>query len=75
MSVNSYEIHWDHIEANWDTFKPRAKEKWQELSYEELDAIEGKRDKMIAKLRETYGLSQREAEAELSEFSFPQNVT
>jgi uncharacterized protein YjbJ (UPF0337 family) len=75
MDANSYAVQWGPIEASWDAFKPRAKEKWDRLSDDDLNAIGGNRDMLKNKLTELYGLSENEADAELDEFYLPENAT
>jgi len=63
-------MHWEEIEKNWDSFKGMAKEKWRKLTDADLNAVEGKREKLIQKLQDAYGLSKDQAEVELKEFSW-----
>jgi uncharacterized protein YjbJ (UPF0337 family) len=61
-------MNWDRIKGKWGTFKGRAKEKWDRLSNDDLEVIKGKRDLLVGKLREVYGLAKKEAERQVSEF-------
>ena len=61
-------MNWDQIEGNWKQFKGEMKEKWGKRTDDELDVISGKKDKMIGKLQERYGIAQNEAEAQLKKF-------
>jgi uncharacterized protein YjbJ (UPF0337 family) len=38
---------WDEIKGNWRQYKGRLKEKWGELTDDDLDRIEGKRDQLL----------------------------
>jgi uncharacterized protein YjbJ (UPF0337 family) len=73
--AQSFTVQWGPIETSWDVFKPRAKEKWNRLSDDDLNMIAGHREMLKRKLEGAYGLSAREADAELVEFSLPENVT
>jgi uncharacterized protein YjbJ (UPF0337 family) len=42
-----------------------VKEKWEKLTDDDLDVIEGKRDQLIGRLQERYGYSKDQAEKEL----------
>ncbi|RPJ24822.1 MAG: CsbD family protein [Chloroflexi bacterium] len=44
------------------------REKWGELTDDELDQIAGKRDKLAGVLQEKYGYGQMEAEREIDDF-------
>lgn len=61
-------MNWDQIEGNWKQFKGKVKEKWGELTDDDLQVIGGKRDKLIGKLQEKYGIAKEEAEKELKTF-------
>ncbi len=61
-------MNWDQIEGNWKQFKGKVKEKWGKFTDDDLDVISGKRDKLIGKLQERYGIGQKEAEDQLKKF-------
>lgn len=62
-------MNWDRIEGNWKQFKGKAKEQWGKLSDDQLDVIAGKRDQLVGKVQESYGISKDEAEKQVSAFS------
>jgi uncharacterized protein YjbJ (UPF0337 family) len=45
-----------------------VKEKWGKLTDDDLDVISGKRDQLVGKVQERYGIAREEAEKEVSEF-------
>lgn len=57
----------DRIKGNWKNFKGKLKEKWGRLTDDELDVAEGKRDQLIGKIQEKYGLTRDEAERQYDE--------
>ncbi|MGZ4980316.1 MAG: CsbD family protein [Methylobacter sp.] len=59
---------WDQIEGNWKQFKGKVKETWGELTDDEIDQIAGKRDILLGKLQERYGLEKDEADRRLRDF-------
>jgi uncharacterized protein YjbJ (UPF0337 family) len=61
-------MSWNKVEGNWNQFKGKVKEKWGELTDDELDQIAGKRDILIGKIQEKYGLAEDEAERRIKEF-------
>ena len=61
-------MNWNKVEGNWNQFKGKVKEKWGELTDDELDQIAGKRDILIGKIQEKYGLAEDEAEKRIKEF-------
>lgn len=54
----------DIAEGNWKQLKGRVKEKWGELTNDDVDQINGHRDNFIGKLQEKYGMRREEAEKE-----------
>ena len=59
---------WDEIKGNWRQNKGRLKEKWGELTDDDLDRIEGKRDQLLGILQKNYGRTREVAEREVREF-------
>ncbi len=62
-------MNWEQIEGNWKIFKGRVKEKWGELTDDDLDQLSGKKDKLVGKLQERYGFAKKQAEKEAEEFA------
>jgi uncharacterized protein YjbJ (UPF0337 family) len=58
----------DILEGKWKQLRGRIKEAWGELTDDELDQIEGKRDRLVGKLQERYGWSQTHADEEVENF-------
>ncbi len=58
----------DIIQGKWTQIKGDVKAKWGELTDDQLDQIEGNRDKLIGALQESYGKARDEVEKELEEF-------
>jgi uncharacterized protein YjbJ (UPF0337 family) len=59
---------WDEIKGNWREYKGRLKEKWGELTDDDLDRIEGKRDQLLGVLQNRYGRTRERAENEIRDF-------
>lgn len=64
-------MNWDRIEGNWKQFKGGIKQQWGKLTDDHLDVIAGKRDSLLGRIQETYGLSRDEADSQLTQW---QNV-
>ena len=62
-------MNWDQVEGKWQQFKGRVKEKWGQLTDDDLDTAAGKRDRLAGKIQERYGIAKEEAERELDEFA------
>jgi uncharacterized protein YjbJ (UPF0337 family) len=61
-------MNWDRIEGNWKQFKGNAKEQWGKLTDDQLDVIAGKRDHLVGKIQESYGITKEAAEKQLTEW-------
>ncbi len=62
-------MNWDRIEGNWKQFKGKAKEQWGKLTDDQLDVIGGKRDQLVGKVQESYGIGKDEAEKQVNAFA------
>lgn len=56
------------LEGNWKQIRGTIREKWGELTDDELDQIAGKRDRLAGVLQERYGYTQMEAERQIDDF-------
>jgi uncharacterized protein YjbJ (UPF0337 family) len=56
------------LEGKWKQLRGAIREKWGDLTDDELDQIAGKRDKLAGLLQEKYGYTQVEVEHEIDEF-------
>jgi len=52
----------DQMEGKWTQWKGAAKEKWGKLTDDDLDVIAGRRDQLVGKIRERYGIEKEEAQ-------------
>lgn len=61
-------MNWDVVKGNWKQFRGKVKEKWGNLTDDEIDVIAGKRDQLVGKLQEKYGWTREEAERQVDDF-------
>lgn len=61
-------MNWDVIQGKWKQVKGSVKEKWGELTDDELDQIDGNKDKLAGKLQEKYGWAKNDAEKEIDDY-------
>jgi uncharacterized protein YjbJ (UPF0337 family) len=66
-------MNWDRIAGNWKQFKGSAKQQWGKLTDDQLDVIAGKRDNLVGKIQETYGLTKEETERQVAAWEGRQN--
>lgn len=56
------------LEGKWTQLRGAIREKWGQLTDDELDQIAGKRDKLAGVLQERYGYAENEAEQQIDDF-------
>jgi uncharacterized protein YjbJ (UPF0337 family) len=61
-------MNWERKAGNWKEFRGKIRKKWGFLTDDELDVIGGKRDLLIGKLEEHYGLTKDRAARVVEEF-------
>ena len=61
-------MDWNIVEGNWKQFKGQVKTQWSKLTDDHLDVIAGKRDQLLGKIQESYGISKDEAEKQISDW-------
>jgi uncharacterized protein YjbJ (UPF0337 family) len=58
----------DQMAGKWKQMKGAAKQKWGKLTDDDLDVIAGKRDMLVGKLQERYGIAKEEAQKRADEW-------
>jgi uncharacterized protein YjbJ (UPF0337 family) len=61
-------MNWDQMEGKWMQVKGAVKERWGKLTDDDIDVIGGKKDKLIGKIQERYGITKAEAEVQADEW-------
>lgn len=58
----------DILKGKWKQFKGDVQKKWGKLTDDELDQINGEREKLEGRLQERYGYNKEEAKREVDRF-------
>jgi len=58
-------MNWDTAAGDWKQFEGKVKENWGMLTDDDLTAIAGRRDQLLGRIRERYGLAKEEAERQI----------
>jgi uncharacterized protein YjbJ (UPF0337 family) len=58
----------DTIEGQWTQLKGKVKQQWAKLTDDDIGKIEGRRDVLIGKIQERYGIAEDEAEKQIKQF-------
>jgi uncharacterized protein YjbJ (UPF0337 family) len=61
-------MNWDRVEGNWKQFKGQAQQQWGNLTNDDLDVVEGKRQELAGKIQERYGVAKDEAEKQIDDW-------
>ena len=61
-------MNWDQVEGKWKQYKGHAKEKWGTLTDDDIDVIDGRRQQLVGKIQERYGIARDAAEKQADEF-------
>ena len=61
-------MNWDRIAGNWKQAKGKMKEQWGKLTDDDLDNVAGKRDQLVGKIQNAYGIGKDEAEKQINEW-------
>ena len=61
-------MNWDQVAGKWKQYKGQAKEKWGKMTDDDLDVIDGRRQQLVGKIQERYGLARDAAESQADEF-------
>jgi uncharacterized protein YjbJ (UPF0337 family) len=56
------------LEAKWKQLRGKGKQKWGDLTDDDLDRIEGRYEELVGLVQEKYNRTREEAEQEVREF-------
>jgi uncharacterized protein YjbJ (UPF0337 family) len=72
--MRRFAMDWNRIEGSWKQLKGRVKEKWGDLTDDDLDRIAGRQDQFEGLIQERYGRTKDEARKEIEEWFDEQKV-
>ena len=55
----------DVFKGKWMQFKGQIKEKWGQLTDDDLNTVDGQRDQLVGRIQERYGLAKDEVNTQL----------
>lgn len=58
----------DQLSGQWKQMKGAARQQWGKLTDNDLEVIAGKRDALVGKLQERYGMAKEEAQMKADEW-------
>jgi uncharacterized protein YjbJ (UPF0337 family) len=61
-------MNWDRIEGNWKQFSGKVREKWGQLTDDDLTTINGRREHLEGKIQERYGYNKDQVRKEVDDW-------
>jgi uncharacterized protein YjbJ (UPF0337 family) len=58
-------MNWDQIEGQWQQLTGHVKSRWAKLTDDDLGNVAGKKDQLVGKLQERYGILKEDAEKQV----------
>ena len=61
-------MNWDQIEGGWKQFRGKVQEQWGKLTNDDLDVVKGKREDLVGRIQQRYGIAREEADRQVNEW-------
>jgi uncharacterized protein YjbJ (UPF0337 family) len=61
-------MNWDRAAGEWKQLKGKVKQKWAKLTDDDLTYVAGRRDQLLGRLQERYGIAKDQAEKQVKEW-------
>jgi len=58
-------MNWTQVEGKWQQMKGQVRTKWGKLTDDDMNNLDGKRETLLGKVVERYGIAKEEAERQL----------
>jgi uncharacterized protein YjbJ (UPF0337 family) len=58
----------EQIQGNWKSLMGKVREKWGDLTDDDVAVIDGKREQLLGSLERRYGMAKEEAERQVKDF-------
>lgn len=62
-------MNWDQIKGKWNQAQGSVRQKWGDLTDDDVAQIQGDKDILVGKLQERYGIGKEEAERQANEWA------
>jgi uncharacterized protein YjbJ (UPF0337 family) len=67
-AIEETDMDWNRVEGNWKQLKGKIKEKWGELTEDDIERMAGSREQFEGKLQEKYGIGLDQAKANIDDW-------
>ena len=68
-------MNWSTIETRWNDYKGNARQQWNKLTDDQINATMGKREFLSSRVQEAYAVSKEDAERQISDWQSRQVET
>lgn len=68
LGPKSQIMNWDIVAGNWKQFSGKVKQKWGQLTDDELAQVNGKREQLEGMLQARYGYNKEQAQKEIDDW-------
>jgi uncharacterized protein YjbJ (UPF0337 family) len=58
-------MNWDRVQGNWKQFAGKAKEKWGQLTDDDIAQINGNREQLEGKIQARYGYAKDKVKSDV----------
>ena len=59
----------DQFEGQWKQLKGKVKQRWGKLTDDDLTSLSGKKDELVGRIQQRYGITREQAEKEADEWA------
>jgi uncharacterized protein YjbJ (UPF0337 family) len=61
-------MNWDQVEGKWKQYRGQVRERWGELTDDDIGVIGGKKEALVGRIQERYGFAKERAAEEVDSF-------
>jgi len=61
-------MNWDQVAGQWKQVQAQVKSKWAKLTDDDLSVVSAKKDALVGKIQERYGILKEEAEGQVDKW-------
>ena len=62
-------MNWDIVKGKWKQMTGSAKSNWGELTDDDLQQVDGERERLVGKIQEKYGIARDKAEEQVDDWA------
>jgi uncharacterized protein YjbJ (UPF0337 family) len=61
-------MNWEQVEGKWEQLKGNARQQWGKLTDDDIAQARGRREDLIGRIKERYGVAKEEAERQVDQW-------